>query len=1008
MLRSKIFRRFWEKPASQSHANPQLPLNPKAVSGETGFLSLQLIHEKSIDILRLERLEDICPAATKHFVESFQFDYAVISLIDFNERRISSQYTYAAFPMAEKMHPDNWKQLSDYPIDIEDTPTDILIWVMQLARPVVVLGDRILDENIPTSAFNREIFEQYGHEKLSRLYLPIIHRGQKKDKAEDREPSTPVQRLKEGDFILGVLECGFIQMETGKRCLAGDNAASGTLQLQFYLDNFAQSYFTALRRIVKRKARRWVKTHEDIEKPDDFVKAVVDQTVHSLKADWGFIAFASFNTSNINFEKAVQYGYEVMPPNPSDGTFSITRHVIETQKPYLTGDVKQDKFYLEVHPDIASEMAVPIVSEETLLGVMVISSRKKHFFNIVHLYEVEQMADRLASTYLKKKRLYAVQGFSPSQTIFSESRDDIYRYIVRVIEQYFDSDYVAVWERVEKGRKMFHLNQTTSPKLYSFFVEQRLTEKNIKLEAAGRPQFYVQPVSGLKPSSGIYKFCIQHKFRTYVVITVDIEGDYKVFFNVFSKREIPVKLSLEDSIFLYQIVRRTRNAIQSSALVESFNEISESLTTKGRNETLQAIVRSALNVLHADLVVLFPYENRTIRVGDAVFAGVFPKQHSIEKDKPANAANIIIKEGTQWLSSASDYFRLLEKSSGIVLTEEEKKQTFWVGNDIKAVAAIRLEFQGRVLGVMFFNYALSTPTFDDPDNRKFIQAFARYAIAVFLNANFLHKIEAELAQLQRETAELSQQKLALEFKYEETHKKMEEMVPMATRTSFYEILDSINHDVRNTLLNLETATFDLLKHVGGMREKDRKQIERSNENINSNIRYISNLLTLFDFKKAGKEVVDINQLIKSVIAFFRFRHYNLEFDTKGLNRGIPDILCYKAELSMIIYNLTMNAVTAVEQRGESYKGIIRFCTDKQDGHILFSIEDNGVGIDNKNKGRIYEPGFSTKENGIGIGLYFVRETLKSSFFVEDILLESTVNVGTKFTILIPEYINWID
>jgi signal transduction histidine kinase len=641
-------------------------------------------------------------------------------------------------------------------------------------------------------------------------------------------------------------------------------------------------------------------------------------------------------------------------------------------------------------------MAVPMIREGEVVGVMVFSSVRENFFNRLHLYTVEKVASALAGLFFKKKQFKIVSDLSPSVKLFSESTSEIYKYIVEILESYFDSKYVSVWVRKSKSTLEFDLHEATNREFYEKYVQSNFTKRSIKDNKVEEDRlYYVQVVEEYEnKNSTIYKFCIAQGFQTYIVINVTMEDDYKVFFNVFSKSPLHgSKFSLEDKIFLEQISRRTRNALQSAAMVRSFINISEGLNKQNLKETLRTIAKSALEVLQADIVTVFPYrEGQVIKIEDGEHAGEFSSNFYKKEGRPAYLVNIIAKNGTAWLENTEQYHELLEKNGRFFENEEQRQQSFWHANEIQSLAAVQVRTADQVLGVMCINYRSPRKFQLEEPRKKVIMAFTNLAVSAFLNASTLEQIRKE--------------KQEIEAKHQANAELLEKILPNATRASYWEILEGLNHDIRRGLISLGQATFNITSKIKDLSQKDRTRMGECKAIIDHNTRLVNNLLNLFDFSQTGKTVVNVNKIIKEIIFFFDHRNPNLNFDTKSL-LDIPDMKCFKMELSMIWYNLTNNAVWAVQEVGEKHTGIIRFSSAYIDDEYILTIEDNGIGIDNQLKNKIFDLRVTSKQDGLGIGLYIVRETLRNSF-QGDISVDSAKGHGAKFTIKIPGYINYID
>jgi len=111
---------------------------------------------------------------------------------------------------------------------------------------------------------------------------------------------------------------------------------------------------------------------------------------------------------------------------------------------------------------------------------------------------------------------------------------------------------------------------------------------------------------------------------------------------------------------------------------------------------------------------------------------------------------------------------------------------------------------------------------------------------------------------------------------------------------------------------------------------------------------------------------------------------------------IPPIRCHPNQVNQVFMNLLVNAAQAIREKGE-----IRLRTFVADGMVAVSVQDNGVGIPEKNLANVFDPGFTTKGVGIGTGL-----GLSICFKIAQdhggrIDVESQVGEGSTFTLRLP-------
>jgi PAS domain S-box-containing protein len=112
---------------------------------------------------------------------------------------------------------------------------------------------------------------------------------------------------------------------------------------------------------------------------------------------------------------------------------------------------------------------------------------------------------------------------------------------------------------------------------------------------------------------------------------------------------------------------------------------------------------------------------------------------------------------------------------------------------------------------------------------------------------------------------------------------------------------------------------------------------------------------------------------------------------------VPPISCFPGRLNQVFLNILINAKQAIKKE----KGKITINTYKKDKKVYIEFEDNGVGIPKDKLKKIFDPGYTTKGVGIGtgLGLSICYQIMKDHH--GEILVESEVGKGSKFTIVFP-------
>ncbi|HSM90525.1 MAG TPA: ATP-binding protein, partial [Desulfobacterales bacterium] len=149
------------------------------------------------------------------------------------------------------------------------------------------------------------------------------------------------------------------------------------------------------------------------------------------------------------------------------------------------------------------------------------------------------------------------------------------------------------------------------------------------------------------------------------------------------------------------------------------------------------------------------------------------------------------------------------------------------------------------------------------------------------------------------------------------------------------------------------------------------------------------------------ERVDINKPIQAVFSLvgrqFELENIRMELD---LGQGIPAIMAHDNRLQQVFFNLTTNARDAIiEKRGRlpgRPAGKILIRTFQEGGQVVAEVDDDGIGISDAVRDKIFEPFFSTKEssNDMGLGLAITYGIVKG--YGGDIQLKSQEGIGTTF------------
>jgi signal transduction histidine kinase len=170
-----------------------------------------------------------------------------------------------------------------------------------------------------------------------------------------------------------------------------------------------------------------------------------------------------------------------------------------------------------------------------------------------------------------------------------------------------------------------------------------------------------------------------------------------------------------------------------------------------------------------------------------------------------------------------------------------------------------------------------------------------------------------------------------------------------------------------------------------MLEADPPNLEGARETARRTIRdgsraseVITRLRALFSKKSAAFESFDLNEAAKEVIALSVSElQRNRVIPQLDLAAGLPPVLGDRIQIQQVILNLIRNgsdAMSAVEDRPREL--LIKTESD-EGGGVRLSVRDTGLGIDSKVEEKLFEAFYSTKSDGMGIGLCVSRSIMES-------------------------------
>lgn len=256
--------------------------------------------------------------------------------------------------------------------------------------------------------------------------------------------------------------------------------------------------------------------------------------------------------------------------------------------------------------------------------------------------------------------------------------------------------------------------------------------------------------------------------------------------------------------------------------------------------------------------------------------------------------------------------------------------------------------------------------------------------------------------------------------YDEVKKTHEQLFQAEKMATIGTMADGLSHQINNRFHALSLISgdaLDILKTYDPSNcSDDAKQVlsdlkgslQRIEANVLQGGEVVKNLLKYSRPGESGFELVDFNDVLNGSIDMVQYKIKLKEVDLiRNIPPDLPKFHGNLTQLQEVFFNLIDNAYDATKERQatlkeEGFRSRIEISARNVDGSVEIMVSDNGMGVKDLDKKKLFTPFFTTKataKKGTGLGLYVIDKIITAHS--GHISIDSVYQSGTRFTITLP-------
>lgn len=210
-----------------------------------------------------------------------------------------------------------------------------------------------------------------------------------------------------------------------------------------------------------------------------------------------------------------------------------------------------------------------------------------------------------------------------------------------------------------------------------------------------------------------------------------------------------------------------------------------------------------------------------------------------------------------------------------------------------------------------------------------------------------------------------------------------------------EMAKQVAHEIKNPLTPMRLTVQSFERKFDPKDPNSKEKLRDYSKTLIDQIDTLTSIASAFSnfAKMPTQQKIELNvvEVVKHATEIFNENYIEFFAEKKDIIAQLD-----KTQLIRIVTNLVKNATQALKSKENP---VIKISVHKETENVIIKVQDNGKGIEEQHKNKIFEPKFTTKSSGMGLGLPMIKNIIEA--YNGELTFTSQINKGTTFTVTLP-------